>query len=65
LEDYERLLKEFFSSPGSLSAVGIAGSASAPVEIDYSELKLAVMSMDFFDRLQDNGRTAQLILRLF
>jgi hypothetical protein len=54
-DDYERVLREFFCSPAVLAPLGIAGSASVPVQIEHTSLGLSVMSMDFFDKLSETG----------
>jgi hypothetical protein len=54
-DDYERVLREFFCSTAVLAPLGIAGSASVPVQIEHTSLGISVMSMDFFDKLTETG----------
>lgn len=53
--EYERLLKDFFRSGEVLAALGIQGAASSPVVLEATQLGTSVMSMDFFDRLDESS----------
>lgn len=54
--DYEELLKDFFTSHQVLASLQLQGEPRIPIHIKLQPLSLAVMTMDFFDRLEENGK---------
>ena len=56
LDEYQRVVTDFFRSGTAMSALSINGTAIVPTVFDAIPLGSSVMSLDFFDRLQDNGK---------
>lgn len=56
--EYERLLRDFVRCPDAMAALEITGSASTPTVIDMEQLGTNVMSMAFFDRLEEHDITS-------
>jgi len=53
--DYDNLLKEFFSDKRVLQSINAMGEVTTSVTIRKEPIGLHVMTMDFFDRLQQGG----------
>lgn len=53
MSDYETLLKDFFASSECMGHIQVTGTPSFPVEYLATKLSSTVMSLDFFDRLED------------
>ena len=52
--DYDILLRAFFQRGDCLAAVGVNGLPSSPTVVDSNLLSTSIMSMDFFDRINDS-----------
>jgi hypothetical protein len=53
--DYDRLMKDFVRDDAVRANLKMSGSPAVPVTMDANALGLSVMSMEFFDRLNDTG----------
>ena len=53
--EFEQLLSEIFSNHSVLDICKISGSQSGLSSVNASQLKLSVMSMEFFDKLENSG----------
>lgn len=53
--DYEIMLRKFFQQADCLAAVGVTGLPSSPTVVDSNLLSTSIMSMDFFDRINDSN----------
>lgn len=53
--DYEQLLTDFLSCATCLSGIQVSGTPSVPIEMSTVLLNSSVMSMEFFDRLDEAG----------
>lgn len=54
--EYDRLLKDFFRSHDVTATLNISGVPETPILLSVEQLNLSVMSMEFFDRLLDDGK---------
>jgi cilia- and flagella-associated protein 300 len=52
--DYDRLIKDFLRNNECTSTLGITGTPSAPFKMNTIELNTEIMSMNFFDKLEEN-----------
>ena len=59
--DYEQLLTDFLSCATCLSGIQVSGTPSVPIEMSTVLLNSSVMSMEFFDRLDEAGNTIECI----
>jgi len=55
LNDYIQLLNEFFSSSSCLASIQATGTPSVPILLTTENIGLEVMSMEFFDKLEEAG----------
>ena len=53
--DYERLIKDFLSCSRCLGNVEISGIVDTPLSWSIERLETSIMTMEFFDRLKDEG----------
>ena len=54
--DYDQLIVDLLSTPGSFKSIDISGSPSIPMELGAQQLRLTVTNMGFFDKLEESGR---------
>ncbi len=59
--EYKQLLDDFFNSSANLSSLKISGSPAIPMQVSSENLGVGVMSMEFFDRLEEVGMSRGLI----
>ena len=52
--DYDRLLKDFLRNSECCAGLGITGTSANPLKLVADELTTEIMTMDFFDRLDEN-----------
>ena len=57
--DYDRLLKDFLRNATCCAGLGVTGTPANPVKLQCDELTTEIMSMDFFDRFEENDITAK------
>ena len=55
VDDYNKIIKDFFSSSLCLSNLNITGLLTSPFDYQCQDLGLNVMSLEFFDRLSEHG----------
>ena len=55
--DYDRLLKDFLRNAECCAGLGIGGTPETPLKLQCDELTTECMSMEYFDRLEENGIT--------
>ena len=53
--DFDQLLTDFFSSSTVQNTIGLNGAAATPMNISKRQVNTGVMSMEFFDRLDEAG----------
>lgn len=53
--EYKQLLDDFFSSSANLSSLNVSGTPAIPMQVSSEILGVGVMSMEFFDRLEEVG----------
>lgn len=53
--EYKQLLDDFFSSSANLSSLKVSGTPAMPMQVSSENLGVGVMSMEFFDRLEEVG----------
>ena len=51
--DYDRLLKDFLRDVSCGAKLGFVGTPEVPTAVELQQLSTGVMSMDFFDRLEE------------
>lgn len=53
--EYKQLLDDFFNSSANLSSLNVSGTPAIPMQVSSETLGVGVMSMEFFDRLEEEG----------
>ena len=61
--DYDRLLKDFLRDVSCGAKLGFMGTPEVPTAVELQQLSTAVMSMDFFDRLEEADITRNGIIK--
>jgi len=56
LNDYHQLINDFFGSSSCLASIHSTGIPSVPIHMTTENIGLEVMSMDFFDKLEEAGK---------
>jgi hypothetical protein len=54
--DYDKLIKDFFNRSELTSLLKIDGIANSPENYDSKQISTNVMSMEFFDKLNEFGK---------
>jgi hypothetical protein len=55
--EYDQLLIDFLGTGSCMASIQVSGTPSIPIEHEAQHLNSSVMSMDFFDRLDEAGVT--------
>eukprot|EP01031_Cornospumella_fuschlensis_P025862 gene25862-31230_t len=53
--EYQEVLESLFAANSNIHALGCTGEVDVPVKVESEPLSVAVMSMAFFDRLNEHG----------
>lgn len=57
--EYQEVIESLFGSNVNCHELRCAGEATVPARVEYEPLSVAVMSMSFFDRLYEHGRSLE------